>query len=237
MKSKTRKQKELEYAEKYSHIPIDYEERLSWLYDHLHITEKKSKEIIDKRYNMLNSLEYLDLRIVLYENPEGTPRTRFRLINRENLCNMAISNQSFVHVYSITGKSDRLHMERLLSEQDLMTVNKLIYTPSIVTYTTFFKTPSYYNSVDTFLAEIGLNRHMVKPDWDNLGKKYSDMSNSNIWIDDNIVIEGTVKKMYSVLPRIEIDLKFLNMLYNIHDYRRMSRITQDTELKYFGGNT
>ena len=38
----------------------------------------------------MDSLYYNDLFITLYEEPEGTPRPRARLVNRYNMSNMAL---------------------------------------------------------------------------------------------------------------------------------------------------
>jgi hypothetical protein len=70
-------------------------------------------------------------------------------------------------------------MKRLDGEE-LDELQALITTPCIITYRTFHKTPDAMPMEDKFLAEIGLELPMVKPDWDNLGKKYSDMSNMTI---------------------------------------------------------
>lgn len=96
------------------------------------------------------------------------------------------------------------------------------------------KTPSSYNRVDTILAEMGLHRPITKPDFDNIAKKYSDMFNKNVWLDDTLVVDGAIHKYYSILPRVEIRLKYLNMLYNSHQYRSMtSRIEDSTSIEYF----
>ena len=80
-------------------------------------------------------------------------------------------------------------------------------------------------------------RPKKKPDWDNIAKKYSDMTNHNIWLDDSFVIEGTVKRFYSVLPRIEIHIRYLNMLYNKKQYDYISNrkdfIEFNLETNYF----
>lgn len=211
---KNRKQKAEEYEEKYSHIPRDYNERLSYLYNTLHLNPITNAAIIDKRDAMLNTLQYTELKIILYEDPEGSPRPRFRLVNRRNLANQALANPNFVHVYSITGASDQRFMKKLLTENDFFGIQQLIYTPCDICIDTFKATPSSFNKIDTVLAEIGLINPITKPDWDNCGKKYSDMFNSNVWLDDNLVINGTVRKFYSILPRVEITLNYLNMLYN-----------------------
>ena len=77
-------------------------------------------EILSKRDRMMESFQYNEFFIVLYEEPEGSPRPRFRLVNRKNLANSAIANSQFVHVYSITGAEDNKFMNRLVTEQDLM---------------------------------------------------------------------------------------------------------------------
>ena len=218
---KRRKQKEREYQEKYSEIPKDYHARLLYLYDNLHLNNTICEEIISKRDAMIDRLSYNEFFIVLYEEPEGSPRPRFRLVNRKNLANSAMTNSQFVHVYSITGAEDNKFMNRLVTEQDLMPLNQLICTPCNIVFDAFIKTPSAFNRVDTFLSEIGIIRPIPKPDWDNIGKKYSDMYNSNIWLDDSLVISGTVNKYYSILPRVEIHLRYLNMLYNKYQYNNI----------------
>ena len=81
-----------------------------------------------------------------------------------------------------------------------------------------FSIPKYYNVTQTFLAEIGLDRPITKPDWDNIGKAYSDMYNANVWLDDAMTTDGCVHKYYSILPRVEIRLSFMNMVYNKHQF-------------------
>ena len=91
----------------------------------------------------------------------------------------------------------------------------------MVDYAAFIKTPRSFNAKDTYLAELGCIRPICKPDFDNLEKKYSDMYNANIWIDDSLVIKAVVNKKYSILPRVEIRLRYLNMLYNRYQYKSM----------------
>lgn len=237
MKRKTRKVKEDEYNQKYSHIPIDYKERLSWLYDTLKITDTQAYEILHQRDLMINSLQYYDTMIVLFEVPEGSPRPRFRIVNRRNLSNMAMANSEFVHVYSLTGREDNLFMKRLIEKEEFDTLDSMICTPCIIDIYAYFKTPSYFNKSQTILAEMGLERPIFKPDWDNLGKKYSDMFNANVWLDDTLVIDGSIHRYYSVLPRVEIRLRYLNMLYNNHQYRSITNRSDykiEYGVEYFG---
>ena len=217
---KSRKEKLEEYDKKYSHIPRDNDYRLSWLIDQFKLSSNKMQEIVDKKRNMETSLQYYDFKIVLYEDPEGAKRPRFRLVNRKNFANIAMSASNFVHVYSPNAADDHKYMHRLLGEE-LISLNGLISTPAQVCLNVFFKTPSYFNQTDTILAEIGLHRHIQKPDWDNIGKKYTDMFNENIWLDDNLVIDGEVHKYYSILPRVEIYIRYLNYLSSVYQYNQI----------------
>lgn len=236
MSRKTRRQKSVDYDIKFGDIPIDYRDRLSWLYDKLKISDQQAFEILNKRDMMIKDLNYYDTNIILFEVPEGSPRPRFRLVNRSNLSNMAMSNPNFIHVYSLTGREDNMFMKRLMSQEDFTALDTMICTPCIIDINAFMKTPSYYNREDIILAEIGLHRPISKPDWDNLGKKYSDMFNANVWLDDTLVIDGSIHRYYSVLPRVEIRLRYLNMVYNRHQFKNITHRSDYLEkynLQYF----
>lgn len=187
--------------------------------DLYNISESKMYEIIMKRENMLLNLQYYDLNILsLYEEPEGTQRSRFRLINRSNFNKEALSNSAFVHVYSPNAKDDFVYMKRLVNDE-LIALDGMINTPCMIDYYAYYKTPSQYNVTDKILSEIGINRPPInKPDWDNVGKKYCDMYNHNVWLDDSLVIDGAVHKYFSILPRVEIRLRYLNCVYNKQQY-------------------
>lgn len=217
----SRKIKEEVYQSKYGHIPKEYDERLKWMIDTYNLSPKKMDEILAVRDNYMQNLRFFDLNIVLYEEPEGTGRPRFRIINRQNFNREAMSNGEFVHVYTLGAKDDHLFMKRLMGEE-LLYLDHYINTPCVIEYNSYFKTPSYYNTTQTFMAEIGLDRPFPKkPDWDNIGKKYCDMYNHNVWLDDAMVMEGTVRKFYSLLPRVEIKLRYLNCVYNRHQYNQI----------------
>ena len=104
---KSKRQKVIEYEQKYGTIPKNYIDRLNWMYDNFNIDDKKSQEIIDARNRFINSTYYETIRIVLYEIPEYTPRPRARIINKKDIINAATGNNSFIQVYSITGRQNR----------------------------------------------------------------------------------------------------------------------------------
>ena len=210
---KSRKEKFIEYQDKYGNIPHDYRERLNYMCDKYKLSPKRMKEIISTRDSILNSMYYKSLKICLYEEPEGTPRPRARLINRYNILDVSKADSNFIQIYSITGKADNMYMKKLVSQNDYLEANELIYTPCDVCVNVYFKPPSSFTINDLFLAEIGLIRPIKKPDWDN----------------------GKVRKWYSILPRVEIDLKYTNMLFNKSQYNQMrSRLSEDTNINYWG---
>lgn len=219
-KQKSRKEKLEEYEARYANIPRDWNERMAWIIDQYKINPLKMDNIIEKKRNMETNLQYYDFKIILYEDPEGAKRPRFRLVNRKNFMNVAIQAKNFVHVYSPNAAEDHAYMHRLIDEE-LVQLNGLISTPVQVCINVFFKTPSYFNQTDVILAELGLHRHIQKPDWDNIGKKYTDMFNENIWLDDNLVIDGEVHKYYSILPRVEITIRYLNYITSLHQYNQI----------------
>lgn len=233
---KSRKEKMIEYDRKYGHIPKEYKSRLEFLYDTLKLDDNKSDEILQARNEFINSTYYETVRMILYEVPEYTPRPRARLINKKGVLN-SIGNSSFIQVYSITGRSNKEYM-RMFTQENLSYLEQLLCTPCDIEFRAYFPTPSYYNKTQIFLAEIGLDRPLIKPDFDNIEKAYSDAFTGNIWIDDIVVVDATFRKYYSILPRMEIDLKYANQLCNNHQYKAMIKrkdFTDEMQVNYFGG--
>ncbi len=212
------KQRQKEYNSKYGNIPLDYKERLNWLCNTLNISYNETIDILKERDRRMNSLYYTMIRVILYQIPQGAKRPRYRFINRNNLTSTAIQNPGFVHVYSPDASYNHDYMRRLITNEDFIKLDHLICTPCDVHYRAYFPTPKSYNKIETFMAEIGLNRPLCKPDFDNIEKLYADMYNSNVWIDDALTISATIDKYYSILPRVEIDLSYLNSVYCKQQY-------------------
>ena len=228
---KTRQQKAKEYAEKYKDIPILFEDRLDYMCDFYNLSEAKMQEIYTARNNMIRNMQYIDLKVVvLYEEPEGAQRPR-HVVTKSNFNKLA-KISDFVRVYSPNAASDSQYMRRLVG-QELDGLDQFIYTPCQASYNAYLKTPSHYSINNVFLAEIGLDRPgLNKPDWDNIGKKYCDMYNSNVWLDDTLVVDGEVHKYFSILPRVEINIRYLNCVYNKYQYNSIKKKIGDRELHY-----
>ena len=163
---KSKKEKLIEYDKKYGHIPKDYIERLEYLYDTLGINDNKSDEILKARAAYINSTYFETIRLIMYEIPEFTPRPRARLITRNGILN-SVGTNSFIQVYSITGRANREYMA-MYKKENINYLNALLCTPCDIEYRAYFPTPNYYNKTQIFLAEIGLDRPLIKPDFDNI---------------------------------------------------------------------
>ena len=231
----TLKKKLANYQKQYSGIPLDLESRLAWMIDEYGIGPNEYIDILQERDRRMHSLYYTTIKIILYVVPEGAKRPRYTFINRSNALQAAQLDPSFVHVYSPGAAENSNYMKRVVEAGEFQQLQHLICTPCDVSFRAYFPTPKSYNKIETFMAEIGLDRHIAKPDWDNIGKLYSDMYNSNVWIDDSLTIRGCVDKFYSILPRVEIDLCYLNSVYNKKQYNNIvSRkdYTSDMGLSY-----
>ena len=189
--------------------------------DYFNLSPSKMDEILEKRQAVLSNLFYYDYNVIeLLEEPEGASRPRVRIL-KNNYNRVAMQQGNLVHVYVPGAGEDHRYMRRLV-DSELFQLDGLISTPCEIEYNAYLKTPSNTSVVDKFLCEMGLFRPpFSKPDWDNIGKKYSDMFNANIWLDDQMVQDGEVHKYYSILPRVEIYIRYLNYMTNVYQYNQV----------------
>ena len=121
---KSKKEKIIEYNEKYGHIPKDYTKRLEYLYDTLKINDTSSDYILQARDAYIHSTYFETIRLIMYEVPEFTPRPRARLITRNGILN-SVGTNSFIQVYSITGRSNKEYMA-MYKKENLPYLNNLL---------------------------------------------------------------------------------------------------------------
>lgn len=195
-KYKTREDKTREYDEKYQHIPINITNRLVEQMNQIGYTSQQIEEIIRRCVAIKKGLRYTEISTVLYEIPCNTPRPRFR----------------GKHVYVPNAKDNHMYMEKHIKEltEDNFKNIAMICTECSITLTGYFPIPASMSKVEKILAELGYIRPIGKPDWDNIGKAYSDMCTLNVFADDSFVISGSVEKFYSFKPRIEIKIRYAN---------------------------
>lgn len=215
-----RKEEQEKYDKLYSDIPRDYEERLSWMVDKYKVSPKMMDNIITKKRQMQSNLMYYDYMVIEYAYIHAKSRPRYRNINRKNYASMAKVFPSFIQVYSPNAQADHRSMHRLIG-QELEELNLFIQTPCTIIMNVYEPTPAGFSIPDIFLAEYGLIPSISDKDYDNYLKATSDRLNTNLWLDDSLVVSGTVNKLYSILPRQEIFIRYLNIMPNKYQYNNV----------------
>ena len=98
----------------------------------------------------------------------------------------------------------------------------MISTPCKVDLRIYSKTPTSFSKIQTCLAEIGLLRPWgATGDVDNFEKAVYDMIQPNekrkhtgIMSNDSLIIESHSQKFYSITPRYEISITYMNKIPN-----------------------
>lgn len=192
MKKNNPIQEALKYHQLYDHIPRDYMERLSWLYTDIGFSEKQMVSLLNKIDKLYNA-EWEELTYIFYMIGKPTPRAR-------------LAPNTF-HFYVGGAKINKEIMNSFSKEHSNMEC--VVSTPCSLSTKVYMPTPKGMNAVEKIAAELELIHNINAPDWDNLGKSYCDMVQDIIVSNDSLVFKGNVEKYYSVLPRIEVTLKFM----------------------------
>lgn len=185
-------QEALEYHEKYGSIPKNFMERLSWLYNEVGFTEKQLNSLLDKIDTLANE-EWEEVKYIFYMTPKPTPRPRY-------------SPNTF-HFYVGGAKLNKDIMENFIEQHSEMEC--VISTPCSLDVNVYMPMPKGMNSIEKVAAELGLVHNVNAPDWDNVGKGYCDMIQDVLVSNDSLVFRGCVQKFYSVLPRVEVTVRFM----------------------------
>lgn len=194
MKFKTRDKQIQEYNAKY---PVRDDSDLlrslrSYFKERRWNFEKASKKAAEKASKIIDEREYRHITITLYEYAMKTDRPRvFR-----------------GHAFSPNAAANHKYFEKNLKKiiKDL----KLINTPAEISIEAYLEMPSTVPPDEVLLFEAKLLNPIDYPDYDNLGKCYTDMLKNTLIIDDDIFYKGTITKYYSVMPRVVMTITFLS---------------------------
>ena len=66
------------------------------------------------------------------------------------------------------------------------------------------------SAAEIVLAQEGLIKPISGGDWDNFAKTYCDGIQDLLIINDNIIIDGSCSKHYSIKPHVDIILSYLD---------------------------
>lgn len=79
--------------------------------------------------------------------------------------------------------------------------------PLLVTIAAYFKIPASASKKKRQAMLEDKIKPTKKPDWDNIGKIVCDALNGIAYHDDSQVVTGTVDKLYSDTPRVEVQIE------------------------------
>lgn len=198
---------EKEYQEEYGDISKDSLERVLSMIDTQSNRKSKNYPILNQILNM----EWETVEFIIYLVPKATPRPR---INHGK------------NIFYVSGAKDNKDIfKKFIIKHDF----PLIVTPCKFYCDSYLPIPKSMRENEKILAEMGYIRPISKPDWDNVGKTYSDMIQGTLLFDDSLIIEGISRKFYSIKPRIEIKIEYMkkyDSLYNTNKMRKKVEIDE-----------
>lgn len=179
---------EKEYNKLYGDIPKYNNERIDYLLKDTNLKRNKLK--VYDEIQRINSIKWKKKSFTLYIIPKATPRPR--------------SGKN--GIFYVKGASDnKKFFKEFIKDKELEIIN----TPCKIECISYLPISKSMNNVNKILAELGFIRPISKPDWDNLAKAYCDMIQGYLLEDDALIIEGISKKYYSIKPRVEITIEWM----------------------------
>ncbi len=172
-----------EYNSLYSEYPDTQRELINLLENKLNYDKDKLNMEIKRIIN----IKWEEKECTFYMIPKGTPRPR----------------NGGGHFYVKGAKQMKRVFQKYLEDEGI------IYTRCELSLITYQPTPiNSMTNIEVILAEKGLIRPIVTPDFDNLAKTYTDALQGVLILNDNIINPARVEKYYSIKPRIKIYLRY-----------------------------
>ena len=192
MKFKTRKKRIQEYNEQYPVRGIDPETALRrYFSNHNWNFEKACQKASKKLVQIEENRQFETIHVLMYEYPMKTDRPRvFK-----------------GHTFSPNAKENHDYFEKAI--KSVTKTLKLINTPAEIEIKAYLEMPSKVPPDEVILFEAQVLNPIEYPDYDNIGKCYTDMLKEVLAIDDDLFYRGTITKYFSVTPRVEIMIRYL----------------------------
>ena len=195
------------YQDEYGKVSNDHLERIYNFLDG--VNDKQLTGIRNDIENNLNT-KWKSISFIFYFIPKATPRARLSGFGKHFYVADAMNNRKLMEKY----------VKQELSDFNVITTACKFYCDC------YFPIPKTMNKSEKLRAELKLVNNLTKPDWDNLGKTYSDMIQNTIIMDDSLIIEGRVRKFYSSKPRIEITIEYADRYDSKYNMKNITRRTQ-----------
>lgn len=185
------KKKIKKYYDKFSDVPSCPSEIFTHLLEKIKFNDKDFKKLTGEIDKVLGITQN-EVSFTFYFTPEATPRPR---------------TSKNGHSFYVKTTMDYYKVFKEFKEK-YSNIKGVITTPCKFMVLSYFPIPENLNKVEKVLAELNLLRNVSHPDWDNLGKTYSDMVRDHLILDDRLIYDGRSIKQYSAKPRIEIYISY-----------------------------
>ena len=203
------------YSDKFKDVPRNKLDRLKYIFDKYKFKEKDIKTL-QERLDILNDFNmYEEFSFIVYLVPQPSPRPRM------------VKGK---HCYVFGANDDRILFERYLKTLGDKRPD-LIVTPCELFLEYYLEIPKDMNKIEKALAELGYLRPLITPDFDNVAKKYVDMTQKTLLLNDSLVVGSWIQKYYSELPRIEIRLKYQKMFLTKYNKKKVESWSSYKEMK------
>ena len=187
-----------EYDRLYAHLPNTDKE----LEDYIREKYKVNQDKVDKMKDDIIGLEWKQIHLILPIIPKPTPRPRYT---------------SKGHMYVKGAAEHKQFFQAILDEHDI------IFTTTKIDIDVCLPIPtSSMNSSEILLAQQGFIRPIGGGDWDNIAKTYCDMMQGVLISNDNIIIEGSLRKWYSIKPKVKISLMYQENFDSKYNKRKVT---------------
>ena len=187
-----------EYDRLYAHLPNTDKE----LEDYIREKYRVNQDKVDKMKDDIIGLEWKQIHLILPIIPKPTPRPRYT---------------SKGHVYVKGAAEHKQFFQAILDEHDI------IFTTTKIDIDVYLPIPtSSMNSSEILLAQQGFIRPIGGGDWDNIAKTYCDMMQGVLISNDNIIIEGSLRKWYSIKPKVKISLMYQENFDSKYNERKVT---------------
>lgn len=193
-----------EYNDKYGNIPNEFMDRFIYLIELLKVKKSDIPKIRKLIQKVLN-IKYNELSFIFYFTPQATPRPRYSKFTKSFYVKNKMNYNEIFAKYIKSIDNGQFPIK----------------TPTEFYCKVYLPIPSSMNKFDTILAELGLVHHISKPDFDNLAKTYSDMIQKHLIQDDAIIYRGVIEKHYSIKPRVEISIRYMDEFDSKYNKRKM----------------
>lgn len=167
---------------------------------------------IEAEIDRISQIQWNDFKITLNIPPKATSRPRVSI------------NGIF---YSPEAKAKKKYFNEYIFRNKIV-LPEIITTPIEYVCECYFPIPISFNSMERELAERKYIHYVRKPDFDNLGKSYTDILNKVLIWDDSLIFDGRIVKWYSIRPRVEISLRYMSEYdAEVNRNKTISEISKD----------